>query len=500
MRLRLLVVATVVALMVAGSGAQAVATDAPHTRPSTSNRGVVSHPEEDPYYPRKGDPHFDALHYWLNLSWDRHVRLLTGKATIRFRVARATKSIVLDLGHPMRVRSIRLDGKLRTATHPGNHLVISSGAQARGSRHYLRIRYRGTPKPIKAPTHRTDFDQVGWKITHNGSAWTMQEPFGALTWYPVNDHPSDKAYYNATIHANGGFVGVFNGKLTARTHHFRVTTTHFRLHYPTASYLVTIAIGAYRLIRDTGPHGLPISYWVLKHTHKHLGVLRQTPAMVRWLEKQIGRYPFNRLGVMLVQSRSAMETQTLVTLGNRLFRYPGQLARFDLLHEYAHQWYGDTVTPDNWLDLWMNESFAMYLQIVYEKSHSVKFHWWSYLRTHDKYYRQHHGPPGAYFKGDFGGGSVYYCGALMLRQLKNKIGDKAFANVLRAWPQRHPFSNHDRRDWIRFLNHQTGLRLGHWVTRWLMSKHTPPLQSGLPGSSAPVRARVPPRLLGAPIG
>jgi aminopeptidase N len=310
----------------------------------------------------------------------------------------------------------------------------------------------------------------------DGRIWTMQEPFGALTWYPVNDHPSDKARYDVTIHAPGHWVGVFNGELQSRSYRHRVTTTVFHLGAPSASYLTTIAIGPYRHISDVGPHGLPISYWVPRDGRRHLRVLRETPSMLRWLESRLGRYPFSTAGVVLVPSASAMETQTLVTMGTGIWGSQGsRSAAFDLLHEYAHQWYGDSVTPDNWPDLWMNESFAMYIQISYEASHGGAglADWWRHLRHNDNAYRATFGPPGAYDKHQFASINVYYCGALMLHELRKRIGAATFARVLRAWPQRHRFSDQNRRRWIRFLHQQTGRRLGPFVTRWLMSPTTP---------------------------
>ena len=137
---------------------------------------------------------------------------------------------------------------------------------------------------------------------------------------------------------------------------------------PASSYLTTIAIGPYRKVDDVGPHGLPLTYWVPREGPSYLRTFRKSPLLLEWLESKLGPYPFRRAGVVVVPSESAMETQTLVTFGTGRLWWPPD-ARGVLLHEYAHQWYGDTVTPRDWRDMWLNEGFAMYLQIRFDASH-----------------------------------------------------------------------------------------------------------------------------------
>jgi aminopeptidase N len=243
---------------------------------------------------------------------------------------------------------------------------------------------------------------------------------------------------------------------------------------PAASYLTTIAIGDYVRYRDRGPHGLPITYWVPRRDRSALPELRRTPAMIRWLESRLGRYPFDRIGAVLVPSRSAMETQTLVTMGSRLIGEPRQF-RADLLHEYAHQWYGDAVGPDNWTDLWLNEAFAMYTQIRWEVSRGWRTmaQWRAVLEDSDAALRQADGPPGAYHRGEFGQTCVYYCGALMLDRLRGRVGAARFDAAWRAWPQQHRDRAVDRDGYASWLTARTGQDLAPFLTEWLTSPTTP---------------------------
>lgn len=440
--------------------------------------GAVSHPREDPYYPSKGDPSVDALHYTLALRWAPKHRRLRGTATITFRAPRAESRVQLDLGDPLRVHAVTLDGRAVGHSHPGKNLVVDAGRTlAANSRHVLRVVYHGHPRGVAAPTTRSDIPHVGWTTTRSGAVWTMQEPFGAFTWFPVNDQPSDKAFYDVTITAPKRWVGIFNGRLVSRRTTAKHTVTRWHLASPASSYLTTIAIGDYVRVRDTGPHGLPITYWVPRGSSPRLlSELRRTPNMIRWLEHRLGRYPFDRIGTVVVPSNSAMETQTLVTMGGRLLtRYGAWAFRTDLLHEYSHQWYGDTVTPDTWPDLWLNESFAMYTQLRWEVAHSgeTMADWRRFLRATDQDSRDEDGPPGAYHPQQFGEVCVYYCGALMLDRLHSLLGDAQFGSVWRAWPQQHRFRSVSRATYVSWVSARTGRDLRPFFDRWLDSPTSP---------------------------
>jgi aminopeptidase N len=440
----------------------------------TDNSRAVSQPRVDPYYPAKGDPSVDALHYRLDIDWDDASERLTGTATIRFRAPRTESVIRLDLARPLHPSSVTLDGNDVAWSHPDADLVVEAGASlARGSRHTLVVGYRGKAGPVDAPVTRSDFATVGWTVQPNGQVWTMQEPWGAHTWYPVNDHPSDKAFYDVNVTTKAAWRGVSNGKLVGDVLDGLRRTTSWHLGSPAAAYLITIAIGPYQRYTDTGPHGLPITYWVRPAERDHVARLRKSPAMLRWLERRLGPYPFGRAGAVVVPSQSAMETQTLVTMGNAVTSRSAGLPA--LLHEYAHQWYGDLVTPDNWKDLWLNEGFAMYLQIRWEVRHHYRTmaSWRRTLVQYDQILRDAYGPPGEYDRGSWGSTNVYYCAALMLDRLRSKIGAADFAKVLRGWPARHRYDNVHRRQWVRWLNHVTGRDLGPFVHKWLTSEDSP---------------------------
>ena len=135
------------------------------------------------------------------------------------------------------------------------------------------------------------------------------------------------------------------------------------------------------------------------------GALEQAAAGLDWLEERLGPYPFDTLGFVLVDSQSGMETQTMITLGKTDYTLSGAV----ILHEMAHQWYGDQVTPNDWRDVWMNEGMAMYLQAMWEAEQlgrTIDEQMDAYAAAEEGS-RAESGPPAAYDPGEFGEGNIY---------------------------------------------------------------------------------------------
>ncbi len=432
---------------------------------------AVSEPVEDRVYPRVGDPGVDALHYDLDLTWDPAGRILKGVETLDFRATSDTPRFQLDLGGPLEVTALHVDGRRTPYTHRGKDLVVEK--RVRADRHYtLRVRYTGTPAPVPAPTTRDDFDSTGWTITDDGEVWTMQEPFGAFSWYAVNDQPSDKALYSFTITTAAPGVGVANGSLLARTEQGDRTTTRWRLDDPASSYLVTIAIGDLAVTEDVSDSGVPLSYWVPPDRPERLADLRSTPEALAWVEERLGPYPFDSLGIVIVDSRSGMETQTMLTLGDS--KYATSTAV--LVHEIVHQWYGDEVTPVDWRDVWMNEGMATYLQATWEaETTGVPLE-----RTMDQWaavdaeFRAESGPPADFDPRAFGESNVYYSPALMWDELRKRVGDDVFWRLIRAWPSEHSGENAGYDDITSWWSAKSGEDLTSFFDAWLLGTTTPP--------------------------
>jgi aminopeptidase N len=435
-------------------------------------------PHTDSLYSTIGNGRVDTLSYRLRLRWAPATRTLTGTARILLRPL-DDGTFTLDLGRPLLVRSLALrtgdDQPLdSTFTHDGDLLTVRSPRMAAGTTYVVTVRYSGTPHTVRIPSSREDDANLGWDIRSDGQVSTMQEPYGAYTWYPVNDQPADKALYDVTIDVPRKWVGVSNGRMVSRVRTASRQVTHFTNRDPMSSYLTTIAIGPYVRSTQRGPHGLPITYWVPRSRTRYLAALRSTPAALRWLESKLGPYPFDRAGIVVVPGDSAMETQTMITMGRGNYGFGQQNVRETVVHEMAHAWYGDTVTPNDWSDVWMSEGMAMFLESrysIYRGWHTAA-EWRKELTGHDGLWRRLYGPPGAPDRNQFAQINVYYCPSRMWLRLRSEIGARKFDELVRRWPQEHRDSSQDRASYTAWYGRESG-KGWEWFKPWLLSPTAP---------------------------
>jgi aminopeptidase N len=440
----------------------------------------LSRPVADPLYPAYGNPALDVLHYNLSLAWSPTDERLTATATLTIRAMAAVGEITLDFSRAYTIDGVSVGGTRVTPRRRGDDLIVAARL-ARDQRATLVVRYHGTPRTVPMPSGRGDFPEgLGLRAADGGEAWTMQEPYGAFTWYPVNDHPSDEAVYDVAVRVPKGWAGVAHGRLVSVTSDAAGDTFHWRSTDPVASYLATLAVARYTKLTDTGPRGVPITYWLRTGKDERFEpALRRTPELLDWLERHFGPYPFPTAGVVLVDSLSAMETQQMVTYGVRLGGRQGQpslaLVEEILLHEFAHQWFGDAVTPTTWRGLWLNEGFAYYAEWLWavRTRGDSDAQWLEHAREGDRESRPVAGPPGNPDPAHFGEHNVYHGPSLMLREIHLAVGDTAFFALARDWVQTQRNRPVDRAGFIAFVNRHTGRDFTALINRWLDARTTP---------------------------
>jgi aminopeptidase N len=440
-----------------------------------------STPVTDSVYPQYGNPALDVLSYTLALSWAPARRELAGTATLAIRAVVPVSQVWLAFSAGYTVDSARVTGAPVRPGHSGQRLILPlAHALAADATTTVVVAYHGSPQPVSMPSRRGDFTEgLGLRSAPDGSAWTMQEPFGAFTWYPVNDQPSDEALYDIRVRVPLGWSAISQGRFEGIE---AGNTFHWRSDSPVASYLTTLALGRYTEVTDVGPHGIPITYWLRTGKDEPwLPALRRTPELLGWLEDRFGRYPFDSAGVVLVDSTSAMETQQMITLGTGSGATQvdsGRLADLTgtLLHELSHQWFGDAITPADWRDVWLNEGFAMYAQWQWSvgEGDGTDAGWLAWARSRDAASRAVAGPPGHWLPDHFAEVNIYVGPALLLHELHRQLGDTEFYRMCRDWVQSQLNRPVDRAGFTSFVNQHTGHDDTALINQWLDSPTTPP--------------------------
>ncbi len=433
---------------------------------------AISSTREDSVYPQIGDPLVDALHYDLTLAWTPTTDTLRATEQLTFRATDTADRFQLDFDDVLTIDALTVDGAEATYERTDKDLVVQHPVEADGE-YVVELTYSGTPEPYEAPTERSDFELgVGWHVTPEHEVWTIQEPYGAFTWFAANDQPADKALYDFTLTVPEPWTGIANGELTSDVAADGLRTTTWHLAEPAASYLVTVAFADYTATELTSARGVPITIWGPTDDPDAIGETEYAGEAMDWLEQYLGPYPFDTFGILIYDGTSGMETQTMVTLGATDYA----TSRNVVVHELAHHWYGDTVTPSDWSDVWMNEGMAMYLQGMWEAEDEGitiddKMDQWASFEVQERAYA---GPPADYDPTNFGAGNIYYGPALMWHELRQQIGDDAFFSMIRSWPADQENGNADREEYLAWIEATTGEELSAFFDAWLLGTTTPP--------------------------
>jgi aminopeptidase N len=211
---------------------------------------------------------------------------------------------------------------------------------------------------------------------------------------------------------------------------------------------------------------------------------------VAWMESKVGPYPFENYGVVVIDGNLgfALETQTLSLFDTGSFASdPDQLDPV-LVHELAHQWFGDSVAPANWSDVWQNEGHASYYEVHYAaEMGTIKAY--TGFDTLDAYYKNRYargdryratyGPVAHPLKADsiwdVFNPNVYAGGSIVLYALQQKIGDAKFQRLERDWVQLYRGRSKSTDDFIALASRVSGQNLRGFLGDWLYGTKTPPM-------------------------
>ncbi|MEV0450762.1 M1 family metallopeptidase [Streptomyces sp. NPDC050600] len=421
----------------------------------------------DPYFPRLGNGGYDVGHYALTLAYEPATGRLDGRAEITAKATQNLSAFNLDLAG-LTVRDATVDGAPAAVSRAGNELTlrpredIDAGAEFRAV-----VTYDGVPETVTDP----DGSEEGWLKTADG-ALAVGEPTGSMAWFPGNHHPSDKATYDLTVTVPAGLKAISNGVMTsARTASDGHTTSVWHSAEPMASYLATLAIGRYDTTTATALGKVPVLTAADPEVAAKSAALRaRVPEILKWQTENFGPYPFAAAGAIVERDGDvgyALETQSRPVFPLGSFDTP------TLVHELAHQWYGDSVTPASWKDIWLNESFATYSEWLYAEDFGGTPAQKSFERAfadEDAWAFPPAEPPTAE---DLFGAPVYQRGAMVLHKVRQAVGDDTFFEILAGWPAKYRHSTATTEDFTRYVESVAGRDLGDLWDVWLYGDGKP---------------------------
>ncbi|MFG2958513.1 M1 family metallopeptidase [Streptomyces sp. NPDC048291] len=427
----------------------------------------------DPYFPQLGNGGFDARHYDLDVAYAPDTGRLDGRTTLTARATQNLSAFDLDL-QKLEVTKVEVNGRRAQFTRTGDEItVIPRDALRKGRDFTVSVTYGGIPEPLNGPiVFGSDY---GWMKTPDG-VFVACEPNAASTWFPSSDHPSDKATYDIRIKAPEGLTGVSNGRLVSTYDKGGSTYTHWRESKPMATYLATATIGKFDVRTGRTPSGIPI-YVAIDPTlanSNSVDVYAVTAAATDYWAQLFGPYPFEETGAIvddMPEAGFSLEVQSKPA-------YSAVRNETTIVHELAHQWFGDSVSVAQWKDIWLNEGFATYAQWLWAEHQGTRSAHDSFLAGYNS--RAADNPFWQITVADpqrdtMFASAVYQRGAMTLQMLRERIGDTAFFKLLPAWTKLHRYGNADTADFIRLAEKISGQQLDDLFQTWLFSTGKPAL-------------------------
>jgi aminopeptidase N len=443
----------------------AIANPAAPSQTSTSTRQAP-----DSLFPEVGSSRYDVKHYAISLAYQTSGNI-KAKTTLTAKTRKPLRRFSLDL-EGLTVDSVWVDGHRAEFSRRDNKLIIKSWKVLDG-RFSATIKYHGKPVTHIDP----DGAQDGWIPTSDG-ATVLSEPVGAMTWFPNNNTPRDKATFDMKITVPSKLEVAGSGDLKSVRKNSGKETWRWVQPYQQATYLAMISIANYDVYHSTmtTTTGRKLPIW--SFIQPDLGSLSAeralVPKAIRYLERRFGPYPFNSAGIVVKETGVgyALETQNRPVFDG----VPDDLTN---VHEWAHQWYGNSVSLSDWGDIWLNEGFATYAEWLWTASHGGP----STAEQFQKEYDAHPAsdslwspaPAKLTDPADLFGEPGYLRGAMTLEALRQKVGSHDFFVILRRWAQQNAYGNVSTPQFIALSERVSGQDLDAFFKAWLYTAAKPAL-------------------------
>jgi aminopeptidase N len=426
----------------------------------------------DPYYPLDGNGGYDVGHYDIRVSYQPATDELWGTTTV---LATASQDLTrFNLDFLLHVSSVRVNNAPAAfVSKSDGELVVTPVAElAKGERMLVVVTYRDKPS-----THER-YGYTFWEWTPTRTQ-AVGKPHISPWWYPVNDHPRDKATYDISVSVPAGKEVMSTGTLLGtRPQGPGWVRWNWRSTSPQGPYQTSLLVGDFDIVTRTLPGGRAFvnGYETsIPNRAEVEAIVDRTPEIVAYQSSVFGDYPFDAMGGTVVHGNAGLENQTRPTYGSDTLAEVGVDV---VVHEMAHMWFGDAVSVHNWSDIWLNEGFATYAEWLWSEHTGAATAAERARATYDDY--PAHDPlwqtvvddPGP---DDLFASAVYYRGAMTLQALRSTVGDAVFFDILRTWATTNNGGDATTREFTDLARELSGRDLGALFHTWLDTTGKPEL-------------------------
>ncbi len=439
----------------------------------------------------RSERNYDVLHYDLHVTIDVDKKYISGYNVITYKGLSNVKEMQIDLFDNLDIVSIKNGSKELKYRREFNAVFIDEALQSNQT-NKIRIDYKGYPLIAqKAPW---DGGFV-WSKDEQKNPWVgvACEGIGASLWWPTKDHLSDKPEsMDIYITTSKDLVGVSNGRLieTIKSGKNQMTY-HWKVSYPINNYNVSLYIGKYEHFSESfqtkNGENLNLNYYVLGYNiDKAKEHFKQVHKILESLEFYCGPYPFINDDYKLVESPYVgMEHQSGIAYGNNYQRgYLGGVIPNDLnfdyiiLHESAHEYWGNSVTCKDHADLWIHEGFATYMESLYVEYTSNKESALKYLEHQKAMISNQNaliGPLHVNYNAH--SRDIYYKGAWLLQTLRQSLmNDTLWFEIIKGFYNQYKYNNVDTKAFIEYFNTKSKKDYSAVIRQYLYYKNIPKLE------------------------
>jgi aminopeptidase N len=451
---------------------------------------------------------------WWDVSfYDLHVRVNPADSTvggwngITYRVLSvpAPREMQIDLQVPMSLDSAKQDGRKLVMRRDSNAFFVTLQAQQRaGDTKSITVWWHGKPKVARRPPWDGGYT---WTRDSSGATWiaTTDEGLGASVWWPVKDILSDEPdSQRIAVTVPSDMMDVSNGRLRNTTRNADGTTTYeWFVVSPINTYNVEVNAGHYAHFADTiaGESGrLTMDFYPLAQFEAAARrQWQQAKPMMECFEHWFGPYPWYEDGYKLIETpHLGMEHQSGVAYGNHYLN--GYLGRdlsgtglglqwdFIIVHESAHEWWGNSISAADHADMWVHESFANYAEGIYTECRMGKAAGAAYMIGARRGIRNDRPIIPTFGVNASGSGDMYPKGGNMLHTIRSIIDDDAkWRGILRGLQQtfRHQaIAGQQLRDYV---SREAGIDLSKVFQQYLETTRIPEFEYRVEGSTLSYR-------------